>query len=67
MMKDRFQGIAQNIGDACCFLVLTHPDDKTEPPAGFSSIGDRTTLSAWEGVGARLDATFGNHFVLLQG
>ena len=27
MMKGRFLGIAQNIGDAFCFLILTQPED----------------------------------------
>jgi hypothetical protein len=31
MLKGRFSGVAQNIGDAFCFLILTQPgpDDKT--------------------------------------
>ncbi|KAI2489420.1 hypothetical protein MHU86_25171 [Fragilaria crotonensis] len=29
-VKGRFLGIAQNIGDAFCFLILTQPDDETE-------------------------------------
>lgn len=33
MLKGRFLGIAQNIGDAFCFLILTQPDsdDSTSP------------------------------------
>ena len=33
MMKGRFLGVAQNIGDAFCFLVLTQPegDDDSAP------------------------------------
>ncbi len=27
MLKGRFLGIAQNIGDAFCFFIFTHPED----------------------------------------
>jgi hypothetical protein len=32
MLKGRFLGIAQNIGDAFCFLILTQPDEPTDHP-----------------------------------
>ena len=32
MLKGRFLGIAQNIGDAFCFLILTQPDEPTDYP-----------------------------------
>jgi hypothetical protein len=31
MLRGRFLGIAKNVGDAFCFLVLTNPDDTNEP------------------------------------
>jgi hypothetical protein len=31
MLRGRFLGIAKNVGDAFCFLVLTNPDDTNKP------------------------------------
>jgi hypothetical protein len=31
MLRGQFLGIAKNVGDAFCFLVLTNPDDTNKP------------------------------------
>lgn len=54
MLKGRFLGIAQNVGDAFCYLILSQPDDDSEraiPQVLARSVIRPTTLR--QGTGSR--------------